>query len=145
MHPTEEKIWQLLPALEKLSGDAQTVAFANAAADSLRQLVATGVFVTLLVDQPLALMQTIENDQNVKNSDRAVAKVLLTAFDSGLGGTKLSNAEISVRSGLSISTVRTSLKHLIAAGYFRSIAPSREEWRDSDHILKYEPQFDCLV
>jgi Fic family protein len=88
-------------------------------------LVATGVFVTLLVDQPLTLMQTIENDQNVKNSDRAVAKVLLTAFDSGLGGTKLSNAEISVRTGLSTSTVRTSLKHLIAAGCFRSITPSK--------------------
>ena len=79
----------------------------------------------------------------MKNSDRAVAKVLLTAFDSGLGCTKLSNAEISVRSGLSTSTVQTSLKLLIAAGYFRSIAPSREEWRDSDHTLKYEPQFDC--
>ena len=63
MHPTEEKIWRLLPALEKLRGDAQTVAFAHAAADNLRQLVANGVFGTLLVDQPLALMQTIENDR----------------------------------------------------------------------------------
>jgi hypothetical protein len=143
MHPTEEKIWRLLPPLEKLSGDAGAVALARTAAGNLRHLIGTGVFGTL-AGPSLALMQIIASDQVMRPADRAVAKVLLAALDSDLKYAKLSNAEISVRSGFSSSKVRTSLRRLIDVGYFRSIAPSSEEWRDSDHTLKYEPQFDCL-
>src|SRR5258705_9958452 len=118
MHHTEEKISRLLPVLEKLSGDAGAVALAGTAAGNLRHLIGTGVFGTL-AGPSLALMQIIASDQVMRPADRTVAKVLLAALDSDLKYAKLSNAEISVRSGFSSSKVRTSLRRLIAVGYFR--------------------------
>ncbi|MHC6154799.1 winged helix-turn-helix domain-containing protein [Bradyrhizobium elkanii] len=142
MHPTEEQILRLLPALEELKGDdAGAVTFARAAADNLRQLVGTGVF-GALTGRSLALMRTIANDQNMRPADRTVAKVLLAALDSRSGCTKLSQPEICHRSGLSRSMVRSSLRRLADSGYFAVIEPSPEEWLDGDHVRRYRPQFE---
>ena len=141
MHPTEEQIWRLLPALEKLSGDdARAVAFARAAADNLRHLVGTNVF-GALAGSSLALMQTIANDQNMRPADRTVATVLLAALDSRLGCTKLSQPEICQRSGLSRNIVKAAIKRLTDAGYFAVIEPALEAWQDGDHVRRYRPQF----
>ncbi len=46
--------------------------------------VGTGVF-SALTDRPLALMQAIANDQNMRPADRTVAKVLLAALNPQVG------------------------------------------------------------
>lgn len=142
--PIELQIWRLLQALEKLNGDADIIELAGMADDCLRRLVGTGIFGSL-TGQPLALIQTIESDPRMRELDRAVAKALLFAFDPELNYAKLSNPEISVRTALGVGKVRTSLKNLTAAGYFRVIPPSEREWNNGDHTLKYEPQFDAVT
>jgi hypothetical protein len=141
--PIESQIWRLLQALEKLNGDADIIELAGMADDSLRRLVGTGIFGSL-TGRPLALMQHVKGDPKMRESDHDVAKALLFAFDPKLNYAKLSNPEISVRTGFGVGKVRTSLKNLTAAGYFRSIPPSEREWNNGDHTLKYEPQFESL-
>lgn len=139
----ESQIWRLLPALENLnSDDDQANALATTAADNLRLLIERGVF-SSLTGKAVELMLVIAGDPESKDSDRAVAKVLLTAFDALKGYATLSHREIIVRSQLSAGTVRASLRRLVSSGYFRAIAPSEAEWSEGDHTLKYEPQFDA--
>lgn len=86
------------------------------------------------------MMQVIANDQNMRPADRTVAKVLLASLDPRRGDAKLSQPEICRRSGLSLSTVRRSLRRLADAGRFVVIEPSPKEWRDGDHVRRYRPQ-----
>ncbi|MET3989487.1 hypothetical protein ABID65_001113 [Bradyrhizobium sp. S3.9.2] len=137
-HPTEMQIWRLVASIQKLKGNSQAMKFAETAADNLRKLVGTGVFGSLTGPQ-LTFMRSLSSDAALNGSDHAVAKALLMAFDSRLGYAKLSNSEIVSRTGLSASTVRAALKRLVAAGYFRAIAPTDREWADSDHTTKHEP------
>jgi hypothetical protein len=137
-HPTEMQIWRLVASIQKLRGNSQAMKFAETAADNLRKLVGTGVFGSLTGPQ-LTLMRSISNDAALNDSDHAVAKALLMAFDSQLRYVKLSNSEIVSRTGLSSSTARAALKRLVAAGYFRASAPTEREWADSDHTTKHEP------
>lgn len=87
-------------------------------------------------------MQVIANDQHMRPADRAVAKVLFAAIDSRRGDAKLSQPEICRRSGLSLSTVRRSLRRLAEAGRFVVIEPSPKEWLDGDHVRRYRPQLE---
>lgn len=142
MHPTEQEIWNLLRLLSKID-DGEAAAFANAAAESLHRLVETGIFGSL-TGPSLALMQVIANDPRIKESDRIVAKVLLTAFEERLGYTSLSKPQISVRTGFSVTKVRTALRRLVEAGYFIAIPPTKKEWDDGDFTVKHQPRFDAV-
>jgi hypothetical protein len=142
MHPTEQEIWNLLRLLSKID-DGEAAAFADAAAGNLRRLVETGIFGSLTGQSP-ALMEVITNDAAMKETDRIVAKVLLTAFDPADGYARLSKPQLSMRTGLSVSTVRTVLKRLVAAGYFIAIPPTRKEWDDGDSAMKHRPCFEVM-
>jgi hypothetical protein len=141
MHSTEEQIWRLLRALEKVKGDAHAVALAESATDNLRRLVATGIFGSL-EGAPLALMRTIEADGKSTASDKLIARTVLMALDAKSGWAQLSIPAISLRTGRSVSAVRASLRRLVAAEYFRAIPPSEKEYADGDHTMKYRP---CLA
>ncbi|RZN07597.1 hypothetical protein CWO91_26730 [Bradyrhizobium genosp. SA-3] len=142
MHPTEHEIWNLLRLLSKID-DGEAAAFADAAAENLRRLVGTGIFGSL-AGPPLALMQVITNDPAMKESDRIVAKVLLTAFDPGYGHARLSKHQMSIRTGFSVTKVRTALRRLVEAGYFIAVPPNKKEWDDGDFTVKHQPCFDAL-
>jgi hypothetical protein len=142
MHPTEQEIWNLLRSLSKFD-DGEAAAFANAVAENLRGLVETGIFGSL-TGPSLALMEVIANDPAMKESDRRVAKVLLTACDSVTGYASLSKQQISIRTGFSPSKVRIALRRLVEAGYFIAIAPTKWERRNGDSAIKHRPNFEMI-
>lgn len=142
MHSTEQEIWNLLRLLSKID-DGEAAAFANAAAENLRRLVETGIFGSL-TGASLALMQVITNDPEMKESDRIVAKVLLTAFDPEHGYARLSKPQMSIRTGFSVTKVRTALRRLVDAGYFIAIPPTKKEWDDGDSAIKHRPCFEVM-
>jgi hypothetical protein len=142
MHPTEQEIWNLLRLLSKID-DGEAAVIANAAADNLRSLVETGIFGSL-TGPSLALMEVIANDPAMKEADRVVAKVLLTAFDPDHGYARLSKPQMSVRTGFSVSKVRSALRRLVEAGYFTAIPPTKKEWDDGDSAMKHRPCFEVM-
>lgn len=141
MHATESEIWNLLRLLSKID-DGEAAAFANAAAHSLRRLVETGIFGSL-TGPSLALMQVITNDRAMKESDHMIAKVLLTACDPVHGYASLSKPQISIRTGFSVTKVRTSLRRLVESGYFTAVPP-KKQWDDGDSAIKHRPNFEAV-
>ncbi|MGY2939591.1 hypothetical protein ACVWZ6_009193 [Bradyrhizobium sp. GM6.1] len=140
MHPTEQEIWSLLRSLAKIE-DGEAATFANAAAENLRRLVATGIFGTALTGKSFELIQVIAKDPAMKEADQVVASVLLSAFDPDVGYAALSKPQIVLRTGFGASKVRLSLRRLVAAGYFVAIQPTQAEWNAGDTALRHQPQF----
>lgn len=142
MHPTEQEIWNLLRLLSKID-DGKAAAFADAAADNLRRLVGTGIFGSL-TGPSQALMEVIANNPAIKESDREVAKVLLAACDPAHRYANLSKQQISIRTGFSVTKVRTALRRLVEAGYFIAMPPSKKEQDDGDAAIKHRPNFEVM-
>ncbi|MBR0993982.1 hypothetical protein JQ580_24995 [Bradyrhizobium japonicum] len=142
MHPTEQEIWNLLRLLSKID-DGEGAALANAAAENLRCLVETGIFGSL-AGLPRALMEVIANDPAMKESDRRVAKVLLSACDPVDGYVSLSKQQISIRTGFSTSKARIALRRLVGAGYFIAVSPTKWEHSNGDSAIKHRPNFEML-
>ncbi|MBR1366348.1 hypothetical protein [Bradyrhizobium ottawaense] len=143
MHPTEQEIWNLLRLLSKID-DGEAAAFASAAAENLRCLVETGIFGSL-TGRPLALMEVIANDPAMKESNRRVAKVLLTACDPVDGYASLSKQQISIRTGFSTSKARIALRRLVEAGYFIAVSPTKWEQSNGDSAIKHRPNFEMMA
>jgi hypothetical protein len=143
MHPTEQEIWNLLRALAKIE-DGEAATFADAAAENLRRLVATGVFGMALTGKSLELMQVITKDPAMKDADQVVARVLLSAFDPDVGYAALSKPQLVLRTGFSASKVRLALRRLVAAGYFVAIQPTLAEWNAGDTALRHRPSFEAV-
>lgn len=142
MHPTEQEIWNLLRVLSKID-DGEAAAFANAAAENLRCLVETGIFGSL-TGPSLALMEVIANDPAMKESDRRVAKVLLTACDPVDGYASLSKQQISIRTGFSTSKARIALRRLVEARYFIAVSPTKWEHDNGDSAIKHRPNLEMV-
>jgi hypothetical protein len=145
-YPVESIVTKLLPLLHRLPGDEQIRSFAAGAAESLMGLVDAGAF--SMKDQPNAsaeLMEAIAQDPRLNGADCVVANLLIGASNKRTPHARLSYAEISQQSQFSIGAVRSSLKRLVDAGYFRVIRPSPHQIAEGDSGLSYEPQFDARL